>query len=54
MHCTGWDIMKPIVWLLAFEYLSAFIYLDVGGGIMLKWMLGWGGMDWINVSWDRD
>jgi hypothetical protein len=31
--------------------------LDVGGWIILKWILretGWGGMDWIDLAQDRD
>jgi hypothetical protein len=27
---------------------------DVGGWIILKLILGWGGMDWIGVAEDRD
>jgi hypothetical protein len=56
MNCAHWDIMKLIVWLLAFEFFSAFIYLDVGGWIILKWILdrmGWYGMDWLDLAQDR-
>jgi hypothetical protein len=28
--------------------------LDVGGRIILKWNLGWGGMDWIDLAQNRD
>jgi hypothetical protein len=27
---------------------------DVSGRIILKWILGWGGVDWINLAQDRD
>jgi hypothetical protein len=26
---------------------------DVGGWIILKWFLGWGAMDWIDLAQDR-
>jgi hypothetical protein len=26
----------------------------VGGSIILKWILEWGGMDWIDLAQDRD
>jgi hypothetical protein len=34
-------------------------HLGIGGRIILKcifkkWDVGWGGMDWIAVTWDRD
>jgi hypothetical protein len=28
--------------------------LDVGGWTILKWMIGWVGMDWIDLAQDRD
>jgi hypothetical protein len=28
--------------------------LDVGGRMILKWILGWDGMDWIDLAQDRD